>query len=129
MQMYMGEMDLNFGLYVAMNKNDCKIYTEIVPFDVECYEDHKRIASDIIRMGHINEFPRISTNPSWYSCKFCQAKEICHQGVKPARNCRTCEHSLLFQEGEWYCKFHEITLTETEQANGCDRFELGGAWI
>jgi len=131
MQMYMGYLKMPFALYVVINKNDSKLYTEILPFDEDCYKEHDDIADQIIRMNHINEFPRISTNPSWFSCKFCHAKDLCHHGMKPERNCRTCQHSRKADEGQWACvvEGEPKALSLEAQEAGCVAFELGRAWI
>lgn len=128
MQMYMGRLELKFALYALYDKNTSDIYFEVIPFDAECFMEHLLIEGDILSMGHINEFPRISLNPSWFHCKTCDHKKVCHQGLNPERNCRTCEHSRMGSEGIWYCTHNAVELDGEDQANGCIAFELGSAW-
>jgi hypothetical protein len=51
---------------------------------------------------------RISEDPSWFECKFCDHHQICHgqpSGNIPTsarRNCRTCLHSTPVSGG-WEC--------------------------
>lgn len=128
MQMYMGRLGLRFALYGLYNKNTSELHFEQVCFDEDAYKDALNTEHDILHMGHINDFPRVSTNPSWYHCKVCDAKNICHGGENPARNCRTCERSEMHVEGKWWCTFHEKQLNRKEQIEGCQHYELGAEW-
>lgn len=128
MNMYMGRLGLKFALYGLYNKNNSELHFEQVPFDEEDYKDAINTEHDILHMGHINEFVRISSNPSWYLCKDCDAKDICHGGEAPAKTCRTCERSEMHVEGKWWCSFHEKQLTLKEQQDGCHHYGLDAAW-
>ena len=74
MQVYMHGTKIDRALYVAVCKDDDRIYTERVEYDegvaVNAINRGKRIAlSD--RMP-----PPLSTDPTWYQCKFCPAHGI-----------------------------------------------------
>lgn len=129
MNMYMGRLHLDFALYAAMNKNDSKIHIEIVPFDVDCFEEHKDIEQSVFFAKHINEFTRISTNPSWFLCKTCDAKDICQGSGDIDRNCRTCKYSEMYPKGKWFCNFKGCELSPQMQRDGCTHFELSEMWV
>lgn len=64
----------------------------------------------------------ISTNPSWFECKWCPAHALCHGKRVPAVNCRTCVHATPELDGNarWSCAHHRRDLTLAEQRAGCD---------
>lgn len=62
---------------------------------------------------------KVSNDPTWFKCKMCPAKGICHEGDMPDRTCRTCLHSTPIANGQWHCERHGKTLTAEEQNNGC----------
>lgn len=62
---------------------------------------------------------KISTDSSWFECRWCAAKDICHEGVMPDRTCRTCAHASPVAEGAWHCQRWGKQLTAQEQQSGC----------
>jgi hypothetical protein len=46
---------------------------------------------------------KISDNPSWYECKFCDFSDVCHNNIIPKVTCRTCLHSTPEENGTWSC--------------------------
>jgi hypothetical protein len=61
---------------------------------------------------------RLSERPDYFSCKWCDHYQICHQGAIPAVNCRTCAHSTpeLDGDGRWSCaRFQCDVSTETQR--------------
>jgi len=106
MQIYMHGTGIERALYVAVCKDDDRIYTERVKYDPEraekAIERGRRLALDD-RMP-----PPISTDPSWYQCKFCDAHEFCHETKTTQHvNCRTCAHSTATQDSTWRCERHD----------------------
>jgi hypothetical protein len=124
MQIYMGKLDLDKAMFVSLDKNTSDLYIEFVHFDEYEYEHLIDREEDIIEAKHINEFPRISNNPSWFNCKFCDAKEVCHSGITPEKNCRTCDHAELCDEGVWYCRVHKEDQSVEDQEHGCEMWNL-----
>lgn len=128
MQMYMARLGIPFALYMALDKNTSEIYTEIVPFDEPCFLNHKDLELHILQCDHIEEFPRISSNPSWFACKFCDFKHICHDGDLIAENCRTCDSSSMVEGGTWHCAIKNKELSVEDQAAGCSEYVLSEMW-
>lgn len=62
---------------------------------------------------------RISNSPTWFECKWCVFKGICHEEESPERNCRTCLHSTPIENGQWHCDRYGKILTPEEQRAGC----------
>ena len=128
-QIYMGKLELEQTLFIAMDKNTSEIYVEIIKFDEYTYEMLLAKEEEAIDAIHINHFPRISENPSWYQCKFCDAKDVCHQGIKPEQNCRTCNNVEIRDGGVWWCTYHDHLLTAQEQEDGCPKYTISELFI
>ena len=119
-QLYMLGLKIDRALYVAVCKDDDRIYTERIRFD----EAHaQRALAKGQRIVRTPEIPTpISTNPSWYQCKWCPAQNMCH-GKQPTAevNCRTCVHGITLQDGTWFCERHQEGNIPLEyQREGCN---------
>lgn len=105
MQQYMSKMGLAAGLYLAVNKNDDEIYGEIITLDSECADKYLHRAIQIIPL---HEPPKkISEQPGWFECKWCDHRAPCQLGAEPQRNCRTCEWVEPLPDGRWSCNNKE----------------------
>lgn len=122
MQLYMHGTEIDRALYVAVCKDDDRIYTERVRYNAEvalwALERGKRIVAST-RMPE----PCAGASPTWYLCKFCDGFDICHgsQKIKPdAVNCRTCAHSTARDDG-WWCEraWIDIPREEIRKAHPC----------
>lgn len=120
MQVYMFGMNIDRALYVAVNKDNDHLYTERVRLDRDVAE--KAIAKGQ-RIALADRMPPpISTDPSWFQCRFCSAHSFCHE-AKPTKhaNCRTCAHSTAMPDSTWRCERHEAdNIPEDFQHEGCD---------
>ena len=113
MQLYMNELRLGWALYGAVNKNDDHLHLELIEHDSE-YAAHYRDRADLIVASQTPP-QRISENPGWYECKWCDFYRICHLGRSMEVNCRTCQHVRPLADGEWWCGQHDKILTTLEQ--------------
>lgn len=124
MQVYMKGMNIHKALYVAVCKDNDEMYTEIVEYD-------EQFAERLLKKGEFitlaNEAPpRLSDDPTWFMCKSCPAKHICHEGQPTKQvNCRTCAHSTPKPNGTWDCdRFKAEDIPEDFQRQGCDSHVL-----
>jgi hypothetical protein len=109
MQVYMHGTGIDRALYVAVCKDNDRIYTERVRYDKEMAEKlvarGKRVALSE-RMP-----PPISTDPSWFQCKFCDAHSFCHEThLTEHVNCRTCAHATPQDDSTWHCERYDATI-------------------
>lgn len=118
MQMYMLGANVDRALYVAVCKDDDRIYTERLRLDKEFAQKYVDRAIRITLDDRMP--PPISTDPSWFECKFCSGHDLCH-GSKITKqvNCRTCAHSTATPEGTFICEKYSVTLTSEQQKTGC----------
>jgi hypothetical protein len=119
MQIYMAGTFIERALYVAVCKDDDRYYIERVKFDKEAAE--KLIARGK-RLALSDEMPPpISTDPTWYQCRFCPAHAMCHE-KQPTQyvNCRTCAHSTPKEDSTWKCeRFDADGIPFEYQLKGC----------
>lgn len=112
------------ALYVAICKDDDRIYTERVRFDQEHAQHALDRGKRIVVSDRIPE--PLSANPSWYQCKFCAAHEFCHKTKLTKQvNCRTCAWSTAKDNGTWRCERHDADNIPVEfQRTGCEDHAL-----
>ena len=124
MQLYMHGTDIDRALYLAVCKDDDRIYTERVNYDQAAAE--KAIERGR-RLALSDRMPEpISTDPSWYQCKFCDAYKFCHETKTTEHvNCRTCAHSTAKDNSTWRCERHDADGIPVEfQRQACDSHVL-----
>ena len=109
------------ALYMVYNKNTSEYYTERVNANEEFAKDLIFKAGLVIHSEDVNDFKRIgSGTPSFFKCRFCDFKEVCFNEVKAHKNCRTCVHADVLDDGKWGCSLHAIDDVSTEnQEKGC----------
>ena len=123
MQVYMHGTQIDRALYVAICKDDDRMHTERVKYD-------KEIAEKAIRRGHYIALsdrmpPPISTDASWYQCKFCDAHKFCHETKTTKHaNCRTCAHATPLSDSTWHCARWDDVIPPTAQQIGCESHVL-----
>jgi len=119
MTWYMGKSGMTRGLYVAVNKDNDDLYTERLEFDQVEFERIEEKAESIIFAA---EPPtKISDDPKYYLCNWCDHNAVCHGHRVPPVNCRTCVHATAEQtgDGRWSCAKHRADIPINAQRTGC----------
>lgn len=116
-QSYMHYMDLTRHYIVVATAGGRDWYSARTEYD-------KKYALQIVakakRIIDSNEpLEKLSDTPTWYECKWCAYKDICHGDTMPDRTCRTCLHSTATPDGRWHCARWGKHLTGQEQEQGC----------
>jgi len=121
MQLYMKHLKLKRSLFVGVNKNTDELYIERVYYnkDIASFLDAR---SEKIVLSL--EPPTKTFKSTWYQCKFCSARDICHNNAQWAVNCRTCKHIGLVHDGQWACISHDMLITTSQQRIACNRYEV-----
>lgn len=122
MQQYMGKFKMRFCLYMMVCKETDELYCEIVPFEEHVYLQYLDRAGKIIFTDAIPK--GIANTPGAWGCKFCDFKDVCHNGEDALRNCRTCVFSKPMPDGTWFCKNYELSLTKEMQ--GWEKADCAG---
>lgn len=120
MQIYMHLLGLTRAQYIVVCKDTDDIYTERIEHQPEFAEALLARAGAII----FGDAPaRISDDPSYYQCKFCDFHETCHGTTPAVKTCRSCQHALPVSTepgAKWGCLLHmKMPLNLAEQMAGC----------
>ena len=89
--------------FIAVNKNTDDIYMERIKLDPAEALALLAKAGEVIWSDKPPE--KLSNDPAWWECKFCDYHAICHRGKPPEVNCRTCAHATPEKGGDglWSC--------------------------
>lgn len=120
MQLYMHGLKIDRALYVAVCKDDDRLYTERVRYDKDAAERYLERGRRIALSDRMPE--PISADPSWYQCKMCPAHSFCHEThLTDQVNCRTCAHSTPKADSTWRCeRFDADGIPVDFQHQGCE---------
>ena len=123
MQVYMHGLGIHRALYVAICKNDDRIYTERLHYDHNAAE---KLVDRGRRIALADRMPEpLSSEPTWWECKFCAAHEFCHKTkLTKEVNCRTCAHSTATAAGAWECAKWGNDIPKDWQHHGCSSHVL-----
>ena len=122
-QSYMGKLGLKNTLYVVTNKNDEARSYKILPFDEDEYLRLEDIANTVPLM---EELPTRLGGKTWFACKFCDARQLCHYKQKVRKTCRSCANVTMEGDGKWGCSLrgdHSCISYDT-QLKGCENYKL-----
>lgn len=116
---YMHLMGLERAFYLAVNKNTDELYAERIKHSAREGDALLDKAARIITSDR--PLPKLSDDPAFYKCKFCNHTATCHGPAVPVPTCRTCCHATpeLDGDGRWSCALHEKDLSVEEQLHGC----------
>lgn len=119
MQTYMHGLKLTRAYYVCVNKDTDEFYIERVYYD-------KTFALKILDKAEAIVFAetpptRVSEDPSFFKCRFCNHKNVCHglEKIAPEVNCRTCAHVTAKPDGTWHCDVFNGRMDLEIQREGC----------
>lgn len=120
MQLYMLGLKIDRALYYAICKDTDEIYTERVRLSKELAQKYVERGKRIVEYARMPE--PLSTDPSWYQCKFCPAWDFCHKSHTTKEvNCRTCCHSAATEQSTWTCAKHDNAEVPIDfQRTGCE---------
>lgn len=112
------------GLYLAVNKNTDDLYAERFHYVKAEGDALMAFAASIVKAKDAP--PRAFDNSDKFPCSFCTHRQICWPSIPPhpavgcKATCRNCVHSSAVEGGFWKCERHGVSLSEDEQAKGCD---------
>lgn len=82
---YWGQLHYNMAhlriprtLFTAENKNDHRIYSEVVELDMALAQELSDKGLRIVESGCPEELPKCSSDPDWFACAYCDYRLRCH---------------------------------------------------
>ena len=120
-QQCMKYYNLGYTLFMVVNKNTDELYAEILTYDQEIADKYSERAGKII--FSTEALPRISNHSTFWKCRFCDVKAICHGKDVPDVNCRTCSHWSPLPDGSYSCaRGNNAVVSNSELSwEGCDQ--------
>lgn len=114
MQLYGAHANVQYAVYLSVNKDTDELYCEVVPIDRAFANDLLLKAELIISTREAP--PKINDDPTWYQCKYCDFVQQCHHNAAAERNCRSCAHSAPAEAGTWLCTKHARLVPQDKLA-------------
>lgn len=119
MQKYMSCEGLDYGLYMAVNKDNDALHMELIEKDQPTVDWINERTAELLTV----EIPPegISQDPNFWRCSMCDFHGICFDGDSSLTGCRMCEHVEMVEEGGWWCQKTKkgTRLRLNEQLTGC----------
>lgn len=129
MQIYMHLKKLRWALYCAVNKNTDETYFEFVEYQRFTAEQYLSRGIHVVQA--IEPPRRIHEDSSYFDCKICDFKRICHDRKPPDKTCRTCKNiELILEEDKhsWFCHRYGANVPYEFSKTGCDDHEFDPNW-
>ena len=123
-QQYMAKRGLSYALYGAICKDNDEMHLEILRPDRINAGLYEKRAMEVVTASTAPN--RCSASPSYQTCKWCDAYDVCHNGKPVLKTCRSCAYSTACANGVWYCGPKSKELSATEQFAACELYELSG---
>lgn len=121
-QTYMHRLGAKWCLYTAACKDNDEIYHEVLHYWSEVAEAYGSRAEQLVEARTAP--PKVSKDPSWFACKFCDFKRICHHNEQPDKNCRSCVFAIAAPDGTWQCGMNgNATIPGHFIPKGCNSWE------
>lgn len=120
---YCGHLKLDRAAFIFVCKDDDRIHVERFEFDREEFDRLEAKARRIIFSATPPQ--RLSEDPAWFGCKFCDFHPVCHGDQVPAVNCRTCAHATPVEtvdRGAWVCERGQSAIQHSAEAHSCHLF-------
>lgn len=112
--------ELEYGLYMAINKNDDDVWPEIVQLDRALGVKLRDKAKHVI--GALELPPRVAASPAYETCKYCPHSGVCHLGQPVDVNCRSCANSKPVADGQWFCQHWNAIIPHDEIPKACEQW-------
>lgn len=112
MSTYGYKLNIPYGIYAVVDKNTDELYIEFVKLDLGFGQTMIDKAMKIITSPVEYPPPKISMSAGNFACKWCNYKDICHNGEAVEINCRSCVNAMALKDGKWGCKLYGEIPTE-----------------
>lgn len=117
---YGKEFEVKWALFYAVNKDNDKLYRELIELDWNYAIELEKKATDII---YADVPPnRISEQAAFWKCKFCHHAGICHYGELVERNCRSCKFATPVENANWKCNKFGQNIPKDFIKTGCQEW-------
>lgn len=116
---YAVSLEIRIILYACRNKNDSRLYTEILEAEPALVAELRNKAWHIITTRQAP--PKISKKRNYYICNMCTMQPVCHDNEQIVPNCRNCQYSTPIENGQWKCEHHQAIIPKEFWIKGCNQ--------
>ncbi len=114
------------GMDRALYLSKCK---DTDHYDSERVALDRKVAKGLIeKAGEVVASPvpleKLSRDPAFWECKFCDHHPLCFEGLPMEKSCRTCAHVAAADEGRWVCQKKGSVLSTADQRAACEKWEM-----
>lgn len=96
---------IEYCAYFYANKNDDDLFVEVVKLNFATGLQMSGKAEIVIRSQTPPE--KFSNNPNNPTCKYCNAKNLCHENAPSVKSCRSCTNAVPTDDAQWNCSFYQ----------------------
>lgn len=118
MQVCMMLAGLEWAMLVAYCKDNSDYHIEIVALD-QLTVSHLEL---MIHHALTNQARKVSDVPSFFKCKLCFKRQVCHGEVDVPRCCATCQHAIAHKSGGWLCTLSDEVNYADDVCQGYSRY-------
>ena len=108
---------LEYAVYQNICKNDDNLHVEVVKLDWKLGDQMRLRAERIISSQ--TPPPRLSDNPTFFKCKYCDFFSQCHENGPLVKNCRSCKFARPVDDGKWVCELVNQIIPRDFVKQGC----------
>ena len=128
-QLYMGYEGVKWHILTCSSEGSREESIVLTPFNEDAFNAIKHKANYIITTD--TPPAKISDNPTFFKCGWCDAKEVCHQKKIPKPNCRNCAHVTFITDNAdqdnpiAHCAANNVNIPSTDAMinfYACHRF-------
>src|SRR5690606_40774947 len=114
-------LNLPLCVWFPTNRNDDDIKPIIIPRDDsyarELLSKAQSIATTTVRPA------RIAESPTFYKCKTCEAKDVCHGLRPPVVSCRSCVKCSPADDGKFFCnQWQQVIPSKDAIKSACGNY-------
>lgn len=107
------------GLYMAVNKDNDILHVEIVEIDYKRGDQMRARAEKIVTAQ--TPPARLSENPSFHKCAYCDFRKLCHENGPALKNCRSCKFAEPGENKQWHCtQNNDAVIPDDVIKKGCE---------
>jgi hypothetical protein len=106
--------------YLNANKNDDDLFVDVQDAD---WAEAERAEQKAHRIIFSKEPPsKLAENSSYSTCQTCSMRQVCHEDLEPAKNCRSCKYAEPIVEAQWLCTGYNSIIPDEIIRKGCDNW-------
>lgn len=118
---YLKHTGLSIALEVFTCKDNEERHIEIIEYNQDVADTADLKGVKVITSDE--PFEKIGDS-TWWQCKLCDYRLVCHHNEPIPRTCRTCVDGVVIDDGKWKCQLHDKELSSEDQKKACGDYQI-----